>query len=88
MTDAEQKVRDFLGGLVGRTCELIERECAVEEAKDHIVVLVLLAAGNVVLSGLPQPKSFLATETMLPMLVELVHADMLRRQQEREKKMH
>lgn len=85
MSDAERQVQEFLRGLVPRTCDLIDRECEVEQDRDHHVVLILLAAGYTILSGLPMPRALEATQCMMPRLTAMVHDEMLRRQAERDK---
>lgn len=82
MTEAEKHLTEHLAGLAKRAADLIERECAVEDGRDHHVALMLLAAGNTVLCGLSHPDSVRATQSILPTLCKMVHAEALRRQNE------
>lgn len=89
MTDSENKLNRFLDGTAARACDLIERECAVEEGRDHHVALMLLAAGTALLVGLcHHPATPAATRLVLPGLCERVEAELVRRKNERDTSRH
>lgn len=85
-----EELDEFLRALAVRAADLIERECAIEEGRDHHVVLVFLAAGQVILGGFGEELGLVAKHTaaLLGPLSDVLSMEMARRAAGRDPNMH